>query len=128
MRRGVTLSEALGALWTSTVRGRCPSCRAHSMFTGWIDVYDRCPHCGIRYQTESGAWVGTMAIGYAVGALVAVGLTVSEVLWRPIARAGLDTTIVIAAAALAASALTYRQAKGFWFALLWLYEFTGEPE
>ena len=98
------------------------------MFSGVIDVYERCPRCGIRYQTESGAWLGTMAIGYAVGALVAVALTVSEVLWQPIAGAGLDATIVIAVVALAASALTYRQSKGLWFALLWLYEFTGEPE
>lgn len=128
MRRGVSLATALDAVWGSTMRGRCPACRATSMFSGWIDVHDSCPHCGIVYQTESGAWLGTMAIGYAVGALVAVALTVSEVLWHAISRTGLDPTVVIAVLALAASALTYRQAKGFWFALLWLYEFTGEPE
>ena len=95
------------------------------MFTGWIDMYERCPQCGLRYEVESGAWLGTMAIGYAIGALVAVALTVSELLWHPIGNLGLSATWVIAVAALAASALTYRQAKGFWFALLWLYEFTS---
>jgi uncharacterized protein (DUF983 family) len=98
------------------------------MFSGLIELYERCPHCGLRYEVESGAWLGTIAIGYAVGAVVGVALIVSEVLWRPIARAGLDPTTVIAVAALAAAALTYRQSKGFWFALLWLYEFTGDPE
>src|SRR5262245_41891038 len=125
MRRGVTFGQALAILWRGTVRGTCPSCGLQSMFTGWIDMYERCPRCGLRYEVESGAWLGTLAIGYAVGALVAVALTVSEVLWHPLASLGLSATWVIAIAALASSALTYRQSKGLWFALLWLYEFTS---
>jgi hypothetical protein len=31
------------------------------------------------------------------------------------------------AVSLAVTAVAYRPAKGAWFALLWLYEFTDEP-
>jgi uncharacterized protein (DUF983 family) len=123
MRSGVTFGEALRVLWLG-VLGRCPSCRSASMFRGWIEMPERCPNCGLKYQVESGAWLGALAVGYAAGAAVAVALTVIEVLWHPLANAGLSPLWVITALGIASVLPAYRPAKGLWFALLWLYEFT----
>lgn len=96
------------------------------MFQGWIELYDRCPVCGVRYAVESGAWLGAIAIGYGIGALLVVALTVAEVLAHPIARAGLDPIWTITIVGLLATVLGYRPAKGLWFALLWVYGFTED--
>ena len=128
MRRGVTFAEALRVLGLG-ILGRCPSCRRASMFRAWIELHDRCPNCGLKYEVESGAWLGTMAIAYGVGAAVAVALTLVEVRWHPLADAGLDPLWVIPIAGIVSVLPAYRPAKGLWFALLWLYEFTegGRP-
>jgi hypothetical protein len=34
-----------------------------------------CPNCGLKYEVDSGAWLGTLTIAYGVGAAVAVALT-----------------------------------------------------
>jgi uncharacterized protein (DUF983 family) len=94
------------------------------MFRGWIDMPERCPNCGLKYEVESGAWLGTMAIAYGVGAAVAVALTLIEALWHPLADVGLNPLWVIPIAGIAAVLPAYRPSKGLWFALLWLYEFT----
>lgn len=88
------------------------------MFQGWIDLYERCPACGVRYAVESGAWLGAIAVGYGIAALLAIALTVIEVIAHPIARVGLDPIWAITIIGVAATVLAYRPAKGLWFALL----------
>ena len=126
MRAGVTFPQALAIIAQSTALGRCPHCRAHTMFRGWIDLYERCPHCGLRFEAESGAWIGTMAIGYAVGATIAITLTILEVLYHPLATAGFDPLLFVPLAGIAAVLPAYRPAKALWFALLYLYDFTED--
>jgi uncharacterized protein (DUF983 family) len=126
MRPGLGSGEAMGALLQGAIPGRCPACRRHSMFRGWLDLYERCPVCGVRYAVESGAWLGAIAVGYGIAALVAVALTVIEVLAHPISRAGLDPIWTITIVGIAATVLAYRPAKGLWFALLWVYGFTED--
>ena len=128
MRPNLTAGHAIRSLLLSTLLGRCPSCRRAPMFRGLIDLYERCPVCGIRYQMESGAWLGAIAVGYAIGALVVVALAGIEVVWRPIRDLGLDPLWTITLIGLAVTAPVYRPAKAFWFALLWVYGFTGEAE
>jgi uncharacterized protein (DUF983 family) len=123
MRQGVTFGEALRVLALG-VAGRCPSCRRAPMFRGWIEMHERCPECGLKYQVESGAWLGALAVGYAAGTAVAVALTVMEVLWHPLVGIGLSPLWTITAAGIVSVLPAYRPAKGLWFALLWLYEFT----
>jgi uncharacterized protein (DUF983 family) len=98
------------------------------MFRGALALYERCPRCGLRYELQSGAWLGAIALGYAAGAVAGVALLVAELLWHPLDRAGLPATWAIAAAGVVVAAVAYRPAKGCWFALLWLYELTGEPD
>lgn len=91
-------------------------------------MYERCPYCGVRYERESGAWLGTVAIGYIIGALCAVGLGIVELIWHPIEPLGVHPLWTIVIVSLVVTAFGYRPAKGMWFALLWLYEFTDDSE
>ena len=52
---------------------RCPRCRRGALFTGLIDMPERCPVCGLYYEREHGYFVGAMAISYGLAiALVAI--------------------------------------------------------
>ncbi len=125
MRAGLGAGDAMRAL-AAGAAGRCPACRA-PMFRGAITLHERCPRCGLQYETESGAWLGATALGYAAGALAGTALLIVELRWALLDAAGLPATWSIAAVGVLAAALAYRPAKGLWFALLWLYELTGEP-
>ena len=127
MRSGVSFLEALHVLWLGAL-GKCPGCRTHSMFRGFATLYERCPNCSIRYEREDGAWLGATALGYMVGALVAVFLGLAELRWHPIGELGLHPLGTIIVVSLLVTVPAYRPAKGVWFALLWLYEFTDEAE
>lgn len=129
MRGGVTLFEALRLMALGAFPGTCPNCREHSMFRGFYTMYERCPRCGVRYERESGAWLGAVAIGYTLGALCVAALGVIELIWHPLAGIGVHPLATILVISLMATALGYRPSKGAWFVLLWLYEFTDEaPE
>ena len=52
---------------------RCPRCRRGRLFTGILDMPERCPVCGLIYEREHGYFVGAMAISYGLAiALVAI--------------------------------------------------------
>ena len=51
------------------LRGVCPRCRngaiyRRSLFRGWLDIHDRCPVCGLRYEREQGYYLGAMYFSY----------------------------------------------------------------
>ena len=53
------------------LRGVCPRCRTgaiyrRSFFRGWLDIYDRCPQCGLRFEREQGYYLGAMYVSYAL--------------------------------------------------------------
>ena len=96
------------------------------MFRGYYAMHERCPNCGLLYEVESGAWIGTMAVGYGVGALVVLLLTFVELAYQPLDRLGLDPFWTIPVVAALVTLVAYRPAKGLWFALLWLYGFTED--
>ena len=64
-------------------------------------------------------WLGGTAIGYAIGALVALALALIEVQWAPIRSAGLPAMWTIAVVSLAVTVVGYRPAKAIWFALVY---------
>lgn len=111
------------SLWRAGILGRCPACGRTSMFSGYASMHERCAACDLRYQTSSGAWVGALAIGYGIGALVGMGLAFVELTWRPIRDVGWEPMWVIAATSLLATLVGYRWAKGIWFALLYRWDF-----
>src|SRR5690349_20525151 len=53
------------------LHGVCPRCQTgaiyrRSLFRGWLDIYDRCPNCGLRYEREQGYYLGDMYFSYAL--------------------------------------------------------------
>jgi uncharacterized protein (DUF983 family) len=98
------------------------------MFRDFYTLYERCPTCDIKYERESGAWLGGLVGSYAVGALCVIALGFAELIWHPLEAIGIHPLATIIVISLVVTALAYRPSKGAWFALLWLYEFTDEPE
>ncbi|MCK9487046.1 MAG: DUF983 domain-containing protein [Dehalococcoidia bacterium] len=113
----------LRTFWRTGVKGLCPNCGKTSMFSGYIEMRERCANCQLRYQTSAGAWLGALALGYTIGAAVAIVLTLVEIGYRPMRDAGLDPAWTIVIIALVGTAVGYRWAKSFWFSLLYLYDF-----
>ncbi len=61
--------------------GLCPRCRKGKIFKSpfyslrkFDDMYELCPHCGLRYEVEPGYFVGAMYVSYAVSGGVALVL------------------------------------------------------
>ena len=128
MREGISYRRAISLLLAGFVLGRCPACGRASMFRSTFELYERCPNCGLRHQSEDGAWLGAMAIGYGIAALVAMVAAVVELQTHAIARAGLDPMWTIAIASIPVTVLAYRPAKGLWFSLMYLFGLNGEPD
>lgn len=113
----------LRTVWRTAILGRCPECAQTSMFSGIIEMHERCASCDLRYQTSPGAWLGAVAIGYGIGALIAIVLALTEVTYRPVRELGLDPAWTIVVIAVVVTGLLYRWAKAAWFALLYQYDF-----
>lgn len=113
----------LRTAWRTVLRGRCPACGDAPMFSGFLALHERCSNCDLRFQTSSGAWLGALALGYGIGAIVALAVAFLELWLGPIREAGLHPVWTILAIALLATLAGYRWAKATWFALLYLYDF-----
>lgn len=55
----------------SLLNKKCPRCRKGRMFKykaydlkRFMIMYDRCPHCDLKYEIETGFWWGAMYITY----------------------------------------------------------------
>ena len=51
--------------------GVCPRCHAgaiyrRSLFRGWLDIHERCPVCGLKFEREQGYYLGAMYFSYAL--------------------------------------------------------------
>ena len=89
------------------------------MFNSYYGLHERCAVCGTHFESNSGEWLGGTAIGYAIGALVALALAVIEVEWAPLSRLGLPAMWTIASAVIVATLVGYRPAKAMWFGLVY---------
>src|ERR1043165_4276855 len=65
---------------------RCPRCRTGKIFSEsilgfyrWPKMYERCPVCNLKFERESGYFLGAMYISYGLG-VICVGL-IALVLW-----------------------------------------------
>jgi uncharacterized protein (DUF983 family) len=56
-------------LWRS-LRLRCPVCGRGKLFRGWFSMYDSCSECGLKFQRESGYWLGSIYFNYGLTALL----------------------------------------------------------
>lgn len=70
------VSKLQGAL-----SGLCPRCRKGKIFSRpfysprhFDEMYELCPHCGLRYEVEPGYFIGAMYVSYAISGGVALVL------------------------------------------------------
>jgi uncharacterized protein (DUF983 family) len=55
--------------WRALFRGltrRCPACGQGKLFRRWFTLAERCPRCGLVFEREEGAFLGSLAINYGV--------------------------------------------------------------
>jgi uncharacterized protein (DUF983 family) len=45
---------------------RCPRCGHGGLFERWFRLKERCPACGLRFERESGFFVGALFVNLAV--------------------------------------------------------------
>jgi len=91
---------------------RCPRCRRGRLFSGLLDMPERCPVCGLIYEREHGYFVGAMAISYGL----AVGL-VAVLFFGALAitRWPLEWVLLVASAAfLPLAPLCLRYSRALW--------------
>lgn len=68
------MSSSAPNRFLSMVNMRCPNCHKGPMFKNksvlplgeMLDMPERCPHCGQKYELELGFWYGTGYVSYAL--------------------------------------------------------------
>ena len=66
----------------AVLNGLCPRCRKGKIFSKpfyslreFDEMYEFCPHCGLRYEVEPGYFVGAMYVSYGISGMVALVLS-----------------------------------------------------
>lgn len=79
------MSEKKPNRFLSLLKMKCPNCHVGNMYSNksvlplgkMLDMPVHCPHCGQKYELETGFWFGTGYVSYAISvALIAVTATV----------------------------------------------------
>jgi uncharacterized protein (DUF983 family) len=118
MSRGLAPSMMLVVL-----RGlgrRCPRCGQGKLFRRWLSFPKTCPRCGLQFEREEGAFLGSLTINYGVTGIVFFALLVGwmivthgNVRWIPLVLASVAVVIVV-------PVLFYPFAKMLWAGLDYL--------
>ena len=106
-----------GTLLGRALRRRCPLCGVGVPFRGWFRMTERCPHCGHRYERESGYWVSALIVNMAatealfgVFFVAVLFATLPDVAWGPVLVVGAVTNVIFPTA-------FYPLSKTVWVAL-----------
>ena len=96
--------------------GRCPNCGEGALFQGLYKVRATCPACGVRFERDSGAWLGAMVVAYSLAVLaVIVVAAVTIIRWG--LYQGLEWVLV--GTGIVSVLVLYRPVKGFWIWSMW---------
>ena len=50
--------------WLAILRQRCPNCLEGQVFSGVLEMHERCPTCGHKFKREPGYFLGAMYASY----------------------------------------------------------------
>jgi uncharacterized protein (DUF983 family) len=91
------------------------------VFRRWFAMYERCPHCELRFEREPGYFVGAMYLNYGLTvAVVIAGHFCLDVL----VPLSLATHVVLwGAVAILLPLLLFRHSRCLWLA----FDFTFDP-
>ncbi|HEX6261694.1 MAG TPA: DUF983 domain-containing protein [Actinomycetota bacterium] len=53
---------------------RCPRCGRGGLFRRWFTMVEACPRCGLRFEREEGAFLGSLSLNYGVTGLTLIAL------------------------------------------------------
>jgi uncharacterized protein (DUF983 family) len=56
-------------LWRA-VRLLCPRCGEGKLFTGWLKMAPRCPHCQLKLDRGPGYYLGAIYVNYGLTSLI----------------------------------------------------------
>jgi len=94
---------------------RCPRCHGGALFTGLIDMPERCGVCGLLFEREHGYFVGAMAIGYGLSIVLAGALFFAVL---AITRWSVEWVLVASGALfLPLAPVVFRYARAVWIHL-----------
>lgn len=119
--RGGPASEAGG--FQALVRGfrkRCPRCGDRRTFDGWFHMRTICPRCSLRFEQESGGFLGAMVLNYTMGFLVWI-VILAVVLVLTVPDVPVPELVVMSIVVLVGVPLWfYPRSKTTWAAIEWL--------
>lgn len=56
--------------WWSILHLRCPRCRRGLVYRSLLGMNNLCPVCGLKFERESGYFIGSMYISYGFAAIL----------------------------------------------------------
>ena len=56
--------EACGEVFFPVARG-CTRCGSGRLFRGWFTIEKSCPRCGLAFEREEGAFLGSLVLNYS---------------------------------------------------------------
>lgn len=125
-----TNKQQASVLWAAS-KCKCPRCHQGDVFqssalnlTKFAKTYERCTHCGLKFEKEPGFFVGAMYFSYAVSVAIFVAVGIAVVVLSNIFKfEATVTTFIISIIAVSALMMpfNFRYSR-----ILMLYFFGGD--
>ena len=97
------------------IRLRCPVCGRGRLFRSYLAMNTECARCGVRFDRESGLWLGSMDINLTLSLLILL----APIVFLP--DIGLRRELeLLGAGAVLLPLVLFRFVRGFWMALIFL--------
>ncbi len=111
----------------SVFKGKCPACLQGDVFKStaiynpkkFDKMYDKCTHCGHKYEIENGFWYGAMYVSYGMTVAFSVATFVLTYLIYPAADAWLYFGLIVFVL-VALVPISFRYSR-----LIWMNMFTS---
>lgn len=114
----------LGAMF-GAMAGRCPECMAPGAFASLWGLKPKCPTCDVRFERESGSWLGSWVLTYVAATLALVVLALVLILNYGLFK-GLEW--ILGGAGALFVVVLYRPVKGWWLWWLWAAGFVTHDD
>ena len=75
------MQRLLRSLWITGLWLKCPVCEQGNLFATYFNMNKICPHCGVRFERETGEVTGGMSVSIVLTAFIfLLGYGITEVL------------------------------------------------